>query len=197
MTLGEKLKMARNNAGLTQEKLSEKLAVSRQAITKWEADKGLPDIENLRHLSKLFNVSIDYLLDEGNALDMIVIREDIDMSLYGKGRKKVKKDKIVREKYPDAEIRTLIGSQIQSKSEKAIDIGLLFLFSAPYGISEFVNGIKNLDKEFYLVNQGDRQFFVVVTDEFIESRHMVRKITEKKFELGEFSFVDCGPILYA
>ena len=36
--------------------------MSRQAITKWEADKGMPDIENLKQLSKLLNISIDYLL---------------------------------------------------------------------------------------------------------------------------------------
>ena len=64
MTFGEKLKSARKSAGLTQEQLAEKLLVSRQAITKWEADKGLPDIENLRRLSMLLGVSIDYLLDK-------------------------------------------------------------------------------------------------------------------------------------
>lgn len=47
-TLGEKLKEARKNVGLTQEQLAVKLRVSRQAITKWEADKEMPDIENLK-----------------------------------------------------------------------------------------------------------------------------------------------------
>ena len=47
-TFGEKLKSARKEAGLTQEQLAVKLMVSRQAITKWETDKGMPDIENLK-----------------------------------------------------------------------------------------------------------------------------------------------------
>ena len=46
MTLGEKIKEARKNTGLSQEQLAEKLAVSRSAIAKWESDKGLPDIDN-------------------------------------------------------------------------------------------------------------------------------------------------------
>ena len=52
-TLGKKLKSARKEAGLTQEQLAVKLMVSRQAITKWDADKGMPDIETLKSLSQL------------------------------------------------------------------------------------------------------------------------------------------------
>ena len=47
--------------------------------------------------------SIDYLLDDGTKLELSVLREKVELSKYGKGRKKVIKDKIVREKYPDAE----------------------------------------------------------------------------------------------
>ena len=48
MTIGEKIKEARIGIGLSQEELAEKLNVSRSAIAKWEADKGVPDIENLK-----------------------------------------------------------------------------------------------------------------------------------------------------
>jgi len=48
MTLGEKIKEARAAGGLTQEELASKLMVSRQAVTKWETDKGIPDVENLK-----------------------------------------------------------------------------------------------------------------------------------------------------
>ena len=41
MTLGEKLKEARKKIGLSQEQLAEKLSVSRQAVSKWESDKGI------------------------------------------------------------------------------------------------------------------------------------------------------------
>ena len=63
LTLGEKIKDARKAAGCTQEELAGYLGVSRQAITKWESDKGLPDIENIKLISKALGVSIDYLLD--------------------------------------------------------------------------------------------------------------------------------------
>ena len=62
MTFGEKLKSIRKQAGMSQEKLAEKLGVSRQAITKWETDAGIPDIENIMAISALFHISIDELL---------------------------------------------------------------------------------------------------------------------------------------
>lgn len=62
MTFSEKLKSIRKKAGMSQEKLAEKIGVSRQAITKWETDAGIPDIDNMMALSSLFNISLDELL---------------------------------------------------------------------------------------------------------------------------------------
>lgn len=62
MTFAEKLKSIRKQAGMSQEKLAEKLGVSRQAVTKWETDTGIPDIENIKAVSLLFDISIDELL---------------------------------------------------------------------------------------------------------------------------------------
>ena len=202
ITLGEKLKSARKRVGLTQEQLAEKPLVSRQAITKWEADKGMPDIENLKRISKLLDISIDYLLDSGENIDLSVMREEINLDDYAytrkiKGRwskKSGKKDMVVMEKYPNAEIHGLLGKQILTRAEKIMDNAIGFLTDAPFGLPEVLNGIKNTDKEFYLVNQSDKQFFVIVTDEFIESRQLAEKIADKKFSIGNFSFVDCGII---
>jgi len=66
MTLGEKITNARKQANMSQEQLAEKLNVSRSAIAKWETDKGIPDIENLKALSGVFEVSIDYLVGNEN-----------------------------------------------------------------------------------------------------------------------------------
>lgn len=202
MTFGEKLKSARKRARLTQEQLAEKLLVSRPAITKWENDKGMPDIGNLKQISKLLNISIDYLLDQGDNLDLSVMREEINLDEYtytrklkGRWRKKTgRKDLIVMKKYPDAEIHCLTGKQILTRGEKITDNIIGFFTDAPFGIPDLLNSIKNTDKEFYLVNQSDKQFLVTVTDEFLESRQLAEKITDQKFTIGKFSFVDCGII---
>lgn len=198
-TFGEKLKSARTDAGLTQEQLAVKLMVSRQAITKWEAGKGMPDIENLKALSQLLGVSIDYLLDNKEQLDLSVTREKINLDefvykrkLSGRWFKKAgKKDMAVRNKYPNAEIHYLMGKQILTKEEKIIDNVIGLLPDMSFGLINIINGIKNTDKEFYLVNDADRQYFVIVYDEFIESRRISEKITSRKFKIGNFSFADC------
>lgn len=68
MTFAEKLKLIRKQAGFSQEQLAEKLGVSRQAVTKWETDTGIPDIENMRAISVLFDISIDELLSNERGL---------------------------------------------------------------------------------------------------------------------------------
>ena len=60
--ISERLKNLRIENGLSQEKLAEKLLVSRQAVSKWENGETLPDTENLIALAKLYNTSLDGLV---------------------------------------------------------------------------------------------------------------------------------------
>lgn len=196
MTLGEKIKNARVKAGMTQEDLASKMLVSRQAVSKWESDKGIPDIDNLKAMSKLLNISIDYLVDDGTELDMSVIREPVDLTVYGKGRKKVLKDKAIRDKYPNATIMTLLAEPKLTKGEKAVDTAIL-LFTPLLDMVKLSKQINNVDNEFYLIEQEEQQYLAVVTSEFIESRKLVTKISSKKFAIGDYKFTNCGPIKYA
>ena len=62
MTLGQRIAECRKKKGLSQEGLGEKLGVSRQAISKWEADGAVPEVDKLIGMSKLFGVSVGWLL---------------------------------------------------------------------------------------------------------------------------------------
>ena len=62
MEIGKKLKNARMEAGLTQEKAAEEIDVSRQTISNWENEKSYPDIISVIALSDLYSVSLDELL---------------------------------------------------------------------------------------------------------------------------------------
>lgn len=191
MKLGEKIKDARKQCGLSQEQLAEKMNVSRSAIAKWETDKGLPDLENLKMLSSFLNVSIDYLLDDGKVIEEYTTREPYMLFDYGKGSKKEKKDRAVREKFPDAEIHTLLANLKLTKSEKVIDNLLGFFTDSPFGTPGLINSFKNMDKEFYLIARDGKQFLVTVTDEFIETRRLTKTITAEKFEIGNWKFTKC------
>lgn len=64
MALSEKLYTLRKKSGLSQEQLAEKLKVSRQAISKWESGASYPESDKLIAISRYFNVSLDYLINE-------------------------------------------------------------------------------------------------------------------------------------
>ena len=64
MTFAEKLAQLRKREGYTQEEVADRLEVSRQAISRWELGTAVPDSSNLLRISKLFQVSADYLLND-------------------------------------------------------------------------------------------------------------------------------------
>ncbi len=190
MTVGEKIKEARKQAGLTQEQLSEKLGISRSAVAKWETDKGIPDVDNLKILSGLLNVSIDYLLDDGERMDKSVIKEAIDLSKYAGNRRK-KKEQCVCEKYPDAKITPLLAKRKLTKGQRIFDNLLGIFTDAPFGTADVYNELKDADKQYYLVEQGERQHLILVTDEFMISRELVQKQYANRFGIGDIRFTKC------
>lgn len=64
MKLDEKLVSLRKEKGLTQLKVAEELDISRQAISRWESGVAMPSTENLRRISELYRVPLDYLINE-------------------------------------------------------------------------------------------------------------------------------------
>ena len=63
MNLGDKILQLRKKSGLSQEQLGEKVDVTRQTISNWELGETAPNPEQLKKMSKAFNVSIDEILD--------------------------------------------------------------------------------------------------------------------------------------
>lgn len=64
MNLQDKLVTLRKESKLTQLKVAEELNVSRQAISRWESGLAVPSTDNLKSLSKLYHVPVDYLLHD-------------------------------------------------------------------------------------------------------------------------------------
>ena len=190
MTLGEKIRLGRKSCGLSQEQLAEKMCVSRSAIAKWETGKGMPDIENLKHLSRLLSVSADELLDDKQPGESI-IRRPCNLAAFGRGCKKVKRDRMIRAEFPDAVICTLSGRPDLNSGETVADNTRGLLTPAPFGVPEFVKSLKNPDRSFYLVDSNQDQFFVTVTDTYLEIRPVHPKQTDKAFRLGGWLFIRC------
>lgn len=76
MTFGEKIQKLRKEKGFSQEELAENLEVSRQSISNWERDNGLPEIEKILRMSDIFGVTVDDLLREERAAQKPGANED-------------------------------------------------------------------------------------------------------------------------
>ena len=74
MELGKQIKKYRNELGLSQDALAEKIYVSRQTISNWENDKNYPDVNSLVLLSEVFKVSIDNLIKG----DVEIMKEQVN-----------------------------------------------------------------------------------------------------------------------
>lgn len=89
MELSQKLKELRKKQGLTQLELAERLFVSRQAISGWEAGTSRPSTDNIRCLSALYEVPIDYLLKEDSERKSDPDNETVPDELQHKNKKTV------------------------------------------------------------------------------------------------------------
>lgn len=182
MTLGEKIREARRKCGLSQEQLADKMSVSRSAIAKWETDKGLPDVGNLKLLARLLNTSLDRLLDDAEEVDESVIREKYNLIAYGPGCKKVKKDRVVRERFPNAKIYTLLARQELTELKRFSD-NVTDCYTT---VDEL---IKDVNKSFYLIEIDGRQLFVTLTDSFIETRPLEQPLEANSFSIDGWNFI--------
>lgn len=79
--IGERLAELRTKHNMTQEEFAERLDVSRQAVSKWELDKTLPDINKLLKISELYQVNVDYLL-KGTAEEPVSDKSNEEHTLY-------------------------------------------------------------------------------------------------------------------
>lgn len=183
MTFGEKLKEARKEAGLSQEQFAEKMSVSRSAIAKWESDKGMPDITNLKRMARLLGVSLDYLLDEDEKLSFNETKEAVDLDSFEvTGRCRDKKDAACYSRYREADaIYPLIRRKKMRKAEWIAD------FLAGPGIIQGADYLNDASA-YYLVMIGGAQLLVNVSEDLITSRELADRVDPGKFDFGNYTF---------
>ena len=173
MTLGQKLKEIRKKFGLSQEQLAEIMNVSRQAITKWETDAGLPDTENLKELSRIFGISIDYLLDNNNELPLLVMKKKLDKENY---KNKISSyEEVLKEYYPAPwKIYILTREKKMSKLEGIFD----FIIGA--GTIDVADALNDMSP-YYLAQKDNIKLLVNIKDWVLEVIELNPDINEKKF----------------
>ena len=109
MKLSEKIIELRKASGMTQEELASKCNVSRQSISKWEADIALPETEKLLILGELFHVSMDVLLkDELTLSEVKEVQNCGNNAIQGK-KQEVYEGVLIKESITDDTIIDLLN----------------------------------------------------------------------------------------
>ena len=171
MIFGEKLSSLRKQANLTQSDLAEKLNVSRQAITKWENGTGLPDLDNIKKLSSIFNTSIDELLDykvEEIKLELDTTKETIkkESSKFGKV------NEFILNKFKNAD-----SIEMLTREKKLTFWQNVFDFFVGAGTIEMADLIGSGMVYSFLVKENDNNYLVLVS-----KTTMLTKKLENDFE---------------
>ena len=181
MTLGQKLKEIRKRFGLSQESLAEIMNVSRQAVTKWESNEGLPDVSNLQELSKVFNLTIDYLLDNDNSLPALSMKKKLDKDKYemnGKGYKQILKDYYTE----PWEIYELLRSENKGKLARVVSDWIIGA-----GATETIDAV-NDTTPYYLIKKDGLKLLVNIHDYILEVFELPENTNDKKFVYGKNKF---------
>ena len=100
LDVANKLVKLRKKNGFSQEELAERLGVSRQAISKWERAEASPDTDNLIALARLYDISLDQLLELGANSSIPVSQPVREKGISLK--KKANTSEAIREYYPEA-----------------------------------------------------------------------------------------------
>ncbi|MEY8371204.1 DUF3955 domain-containing protein [Aerococcaceae bacterium 50-4] len=156
MKFNEKIKEIRSNHGLTQEQFANQLNVTRQAVSNWENDRNLPDLEMIISIAEIFELSLDELILGGSNM-----HNDITEKLIKDGSE-TRKAKLNLTSTIIGAFLLFIGLGcffIKMNSVEYIDqagilhenffllpIGFLFLFAG--GVVFLVTGIKFLKERF-------------------------------------------------
>lgn len=151
MRLGQKIADLRKKNNLSQEGLAEKMNVSRQAVSKWESEQSIPDIEKIVNLSELFGVTTDYLLKSGEP-SFELKNEDIN----DKDKLPILSDELVK-KY--------LTASRKSAKFRALAIALIIFDLACICFTRALR--YSLDTKYFLEKYGDRLTSIVSTIGYI------------------------------
>ena len=161
MKFSEQIKDLRTREKLTQEQFAEKLNITRQAVSNWENDRNLPDIEMLILIAQNFHISLDELILGGNDMDEVNVMTD-----------KLVRDGSENRRAKMNMISTIVGGVLMI-------MGLMCLIIKAFSV-EYIDASGILHENFFLLPVGFLFIFsgalvIIVTC----ASYIVRKLWER------------------
>ena len=161
MKFSEQIKDLRIREKLTQEQFAEKLNITRQAVSNWENDRNLPDIEMLILIAQNFHISLDELILGGNDMDEVNVMTD-----------KLVRDGSENRRAKMNMISTIVGGVLMI-------MGLMCLIIKAFSV-EYIDASGILHENFFLLPVGFLFIFsgaLVIIVAYVS--YVVKKIRER------------------
>ena len=195
MRFGENLKNLRKIKKLSQEKLAEKVGVSRQSISKWECGEAYPEMDNILILCKIFNCKLNDLIHE-DLTDINSLGEDVKMNIV-----KFKKEKQEKVKGLSKAIYIIaeIGKVIVSIAIVMALIGIIILPILAFNVEiQEQNKIKAFGTEFEYQTRNEEMVLKYANGEvvigLVDENTDMNSILEKIRNTSKFSIIVIGEI---
>ena len=174
MKISEKITYLRKAKGWSQEQLATKLDVSRQAVYKWEADINQPDLDKLKKLAAVFNISYDLLMDDSINLPLepnIVEVEDAPEVEVIESKPTPADSKIVNN---EVAVQINYGKPAKEASKKPIIILSAIIGVVVVALCSILFGVI-LQKESYLI-KFETDGGTAIVDQIIKEGKVVNKV---------------------
>ena len=183
MTFGEKLSSLRKQANLTQSDLANKLNVSRQAIIKWEKSIGLPDLDNIKKISTLFNVSIEQLIDY--KIETIELQLDSTTETINKKNSKLKNvDNFVLEKFKNAQSIYKLYAEPNWGFWKSLFYSIFDIDIAVMTYDLMQNGLTFC----YLIEKNNNQYLIAINKSTLYSKKLTEPFNKKEIVIDGYKY---------
>lgn len=174
MSLGDNILKKRKEAHLSQEKLAEKVGVTRQTISNWELNETCPTSEQLKSLSKILNYSIDELLD--NNINIVIQKVNNTEKLI---KKQIKYSKIIFITLYFILTTILISYTVYTFNRKDFTdpFQVYIECTDPDGYIAIINTIPNEKESGYIIDADGNEYYAGITPkEVFENLNIIKKI---------------------
>lgn len=185
MTLGEKIKELRKDFNITQEEFAFQIGVSRQIVSKWESDLGLPDVEHLKGIATLFNITIDELLDYKKEIFGEVVLEE-KYSLEGivkNGKCRSREEQYVFDRFDKAD-----SIYVLLRRKKWSGVKWL-LYLLPGHSPEMEDFLLNGVNIFCLIEEKDKQYIAILKKDTMRVVKLKTLFVNKKLDVFEYVYI--------
>ena len=169
MKFGDNLKKLRKLKRMSQEKLAERIGVSRQSVSKWETGESYPEMNNILELCKIFHCNINDLVND-SIIDINSLDEDVKMSVV----------KFKEKKQKDVKVLSKVIAIIAKIGRITIYVAIPFIVLAMLCIPTIINNTEVIDNKIVYKDSNNKNINILEDENSIKIQVGGSTVAEEK-----------------